>query len=85
MGSEDGSTGLEGALTKWLLYTALAVLLTMSAALLNRNVYSKEEVDQKITRVEQEHRRDMDELAERLSRIDENVQSVISILLKGER
>ena len=66
-----------------LVVSGFAALVILTTALANRNVYSKDSVDNKVQAVQEMHNRDTVDTQRQLNRIEGNVDKLVDKLIEG--
>jgi hypothetical protein len=72
------------ALYRWVALGLLGLLVVLATAFANRDVYSKQEADARISTVRTLHDRDIRDQQRQLDRIDGNVQRLVDQLIEED-
>lgn len=75
---------MKRVLFQWLLMAFLAAVVVFVTAIVNRDVYSKEETDTKIETVREFHKIDYDHMKEQVDLIQEQTQKLVDHLIEEE-
>lgn len=73
---------IQGEWSRWFVVALLSLLLVYGTALANRSVYTKEQTQEIVRKVEQIHDKDIDHMNNKLDRIERQVDKLVDKLIE---